>query len=181
MIAESIGVDGFREIRDLMGEQIMYTEVLRLGLAGMEANGSMTPGGLFAPAPGQSLGIFGAQFSARVQEILRKIGASGIIMQPSERDLANSELRPFLQRYMRGRNIGVDEKSRLFRLAWDLAADGFGMRQEIYEYWHRGDITRNKTNLYLGYDRGEIMSQIRELIGSPLAVRRSNGMVASDD
>ena len=32
MIAEAIGVDGFREIRDVMGEQIMYSEVLRLGL-----------------------------------------------------------------------------------------------------------------------------------------------------
>jgi aromatic ring hydroxylase len=181
MIAEAIGVDGFREIRDLMGEQIMYTEVLRLGLSGMEANGAMTPGGLFSPAPGQSLGIFGAQFSSRVVEILRKIGASGIIMQPSERDLAHPELRPFLERYMRGRNIGVDEKSRLFRLAWDLAADGFGTRQEIYEYWHRGDITRNKTNLYLGYDRRDIVDQIRELIAAPLHRPGKNGMVASDD
>jgi len=101
-------------------------------------------------------------------------------MQPSERDLAQPELRPFLERYMRGRNIGVDEKSRLFRLAWDLAADGFGIRQEIYEYWHRGDITRNKINLYLGYDRGEIVSQIRDLIAQPLPVRGANGMVALD-
>jgi 4-hydroxyphenylacetate 3-monooxygenase oxygenase component len=181
MIAEAIGVDGFREIRDLLGEQIMYTEVLRLGLSGMEANGAMTPGGLFSPAPGQSLGIFGAQFSGRVVEILRKIGASGIIMQPSERDLVQPELRPFLQRYMRGRNIAVDQKSRLFRLAWDLAADGFGTRQEIYEYWHRGDITRNKTNLYLGYDRRDIVDQLSELIAAPLHRRENNGMVASDD
>ena len=141
----------------------------------------MTPGGLFAPAPGQSLGIFGAQFSGRVLEILRKIGASGIIMQPSERDLANSELRPFLERYMRGRNIDVDEKSRLFRLAWDLAADGFGARQEIYEYWHRGDITRNKTNLYLGYNRSDIVEQIRQLIAAPLPVRGASHFLARDD
>lgn len=171
MIAESIGVDGFREVRDLMGEQIMYTEVLRLGIAGMEANGLMTPGGLFSPGGGPALGIFGAHFSNRVQEILRKIGASGIIMQPSEGDLANPELRPFLEKYMRGRNVGVDQKSRLFRLAWDLAADGFGARQEIYELWHRGDISRNRTNLYLGYDRTEIVGKINELISEPLPVR----------
>jgi aromatic ring hydroxylase len=102
-------------------------------------------------------------------------------MQPSERDLAHPDLRPFLERYMRGRNIGVDEKSRLFRLAWDLAADGFGTRQEIYEYWHRGDITRNKTNLYLGYDRRDIVNQLRELVATPLTRPGGNGIVASDD
>jgi 4-hydroxyphenylacetate 3-monooxygenase len=101
-------------------------------------------------------------------ELLRQVGTSGILMQPSERDLANAELRPYLDRYMRGRNIGVAEKSRLFRLAWDLVGDGYAQRQELYEYLHRGDLTRNRNNLYRSFDRSEINERIRTLLAQPL-------------
>ena len=55
-------------------------------------------------------------------ELMREICASGIIMQPSERDLASPEIRQYLDRYMRGKDVDVEYKSRHFRLAHDLAA-----------------------------------------------------------
>jgi aromatic ring hydroxylase len=116
----------------------------------------------------RGVGPWVAAMSGRMVEILRQVGASGIVMQPSEADLANPELRPYLEKYMRGRGWSVDEKSRLFRLAWDLAADSFGMRQELYEYLHGGDITRNRTNLYLAYDRSRVVERIKEMISKPL-------------
>ena len=168
LLAESIGVDGFREVRDKLGELITYAELVRLGLRGMEADAALTDGGLLAPGDNAALSIFAAQISPRLIEIVRDVGASGLIMQPSEADLAQPELRPYLERYMRGHNIGVDEKSRLFRLAWDLAGDSSGMRQELYERWHRGDIVRNRNNLYLRYDRRRIVERIRHMISQPL-------------
>jgi 4-hydroxyphenylacetate 3-monooxygenase len=125
------------------------------------------------------LGIIEAQISSRVSELVRQIGGSGLLMQPSEADLASPELRPLLERYMHGADIGVDEKSRLFRLGWDLTISAFGMRQELYEYWHRGDITRNRTNLYLRYNRTAVTDRIKELISKPLA--SPNGIVHSTD
>lgn len=168
MIADAIGVEGFREIRDRLGELISYCEIVRLGLRGLEADAFYTDGGLLAPGNDLALSSFAAQIAPRMIEILREISASGLVMQPSEADLAQPELRPFLERYMRGRNIGVDEKSRLFRLAWDLAGDSAGMRQDLYERWHRGDVVRNRTNLYLRYDRSQIVRRIKELISRPL-------------
>jgi 4-hydroxyphenylacetate 3-monooxygenase len=168
MVAEAIGVDGFREVRDKLGELISYAEMVRLALRGMEAECFVTTGGLMAPGASAAPGIFAAQITPRMLEILREIGASGLIMQPSEADLANPELRPFLDRYMRGRTIGVAEKSRLFRLAWDLVGDSSGTRQDLYERWHRGDIVRNRNNLYLRYDRSRIVERIRQLISEPL-------------
>ncbi|HZA21659.1 MAG TPA: 4-hydroxyphenylacetate 3-hydroxylase C-terminal domain-containing protein, partial [Dehalococcoidia bacterium] len=52
-------------------------------------------------------------------------------------------------KYMRGKGVGVEYKSRLYRLAHDLAVSSFGMRQEVYEYWHGGDPNRNRINLPL--------------------------------
>ena len=102
-------------------------------------------------------------------EIVRRIGASGLIMQPSEADLGTAELRPFVDKYMRGQEIGVAEKSRLFRIAWELAGDGFGSRQELYEYLHRGDPGAGRTRLLRSYDRSEVDERVRKLISAPLA------------
>ena len=54
--------------------------------------------------------------------------------------LANPELRPYLDWYIRGHNIGAAEKARLFRLTWSLAGDNSGSRQELYKRWHRERI-----------------------------------------
>jgi len=101
-------------------------------------------------------------------QLLREVSGSGMIMQPSENDLANPELRPFLDRYMKGKDVDVEYKSRLYRLAHDLAVSSFGMRQEVYEYWHGGDPNRNRINLLRGYDQSDMMDRIKGLVSKPL-------------
>ena len=64
--------------------------------------------------------------------------------------------------------MDVVYKSRLYRLAHDLAVSSFGMRQEVYEYWHGGDPTRNRINLLRGYDQSAMVDQIEDLISRPL-------------
>lgn len=168
LLAEAIGVHNFREIREKLGELISYAEIVRLGLRGMEADATCTASGLLAPGNDLALSSFAAQIAPRLVEIVREIGASGLIMQPDEGDLANPELRPFLEKYMHGHKIDVDRKSRLFRLAWDLVGNSSAMRQDLYERWHRGDIARNRTNLYLNYDRRDIVERIQTMINQPL-------------
>jgi 4-hydroxyphenylacetate 3-monooxygenase oxygenase component len=169
MLAHSIGVDAFRGIQEDLGELISYAETLRLGIVGAEAGATITPGGLLAPDNSYGLGFWSAEVSSRIVEIVRRIGASGLIMQPSEADLASAELRPYLDKYMRGHEIGVDEKSRLFRIAWELVGDGFGIRQELYEYLHRGDPGAGRTRLLRTYDRTQVDERVRKLISEPLA------------
>ena len=57
-------------------------------------------------------------------------------------------------------------KARLFRLAHDLAISSFGMRQELYEYWHGGDPNRNRINLLRSYDQSDMMDRIKALLSS---------------
>ncbi len=168
LIAEAIGIDGQPHVRDKLGEMISYLEMCRLALRGVEADAAPAPGGLLRPSGSPGFGNFVAQISERLMEILRQVGTSGLLMQPSEAALANPALRPYLDRYMHGKGIGVAEKSRLFRLGWELACDSFGGRQELYERLHRGDLLRNRSNLYLMYDRGRVVERIREMIAEPL-------------
>jgi 4-hydroxyphenylacetate 3-monooxygenase len=173
MIADAIGVDGFRGMRDKMGEMVSYAELVRVVLRGIEHKSFQTASGLTCPDESLGPAVFAAQITGRVSDILREIAASGLLMEPSEADLASPELRPLLERYMRGRNLGVDEKSRLFRLAWDLVGDATGSQEDLYERWHRGDLMGNRNLLYLQYDRTEMTQRIDEIIAKPLPLPRS--------
>jgi aromatic ring hydroxylase len=115
------------------------------------------------------MNIFFAQTSARMVQLLREIAGSGLIMQPSEKDLAHPEFRPYLDKYMRGKDVDVAYKARLLRVAHDLAVSSFGMRQELYEYWHGGDPNRNRINLLRSYDQRDMIDRIKQLLSRPLA------------
>ena len=168
MVAEAIGVVDYREVAAKLGEMATYCEVWRHAMEGVEHEAGPTPSGQWTLGPSRALHIWFTQVSGRMVELMREICASGIIMQPSENDLASPEIRPYLDRYMRGKDVDVDYKSRLFRLAHDLAASSFGLRQEIYEYWHGGDPNRNRINLLRSYDQSEMKGRIREMLQHPL-------------
>jgi aromatic ring hydroxylase len=161
LVAQAIGVYEYREVASKLGEMAANCEMLRLAMDGVEHSSRRTPG--MGP-----MGVWMAQTTWRMTELLREICGSGIVMQPSENDLANPELRPFLQQFMRGKDVEVDYKSRLFRFAHDLAMSSFGMRQDIYEYWHGGDPTRNRINLLRAYDQSDIMERIKDWCSRPL-------------
>src|SRR5918992_3775254 len=169
MIAEAIGVIEYREVAAKLGEMITYVEMWRHAMDGVEHNAFPTKGGLMSLGSMSGMNIFFAQTSARMVQLLREIAGSGLIMQPSENDLANPELRPYLERYMRGKGVDVEYKSRLYRLAHDLAVSSFGIRQEIYEYWHGGDPNRNRINLLRSYDQRDIIQRINDLVSRPLS------------
>ena len=102
-------------------------------------------------------------------QLLREISGAGMIMQPSENDFMNPEFRPYLDKYMRGKDVDAISKARLLRLAHDLAISSFGMRQELYEYWHGGDPNRNCINLLRSYDQSDMIDRIKALLSKPLA------------
>jgi 4-hydroxyphenylacetate 3-monooxygenase oxygenase component len=168
MVAEAIGVIDYREVAAKLGEMVTYCEVWRHAMEGVEHQARPTATGQWTLGPARDLHIWFTQVSSRMVELMREICASGIIMQPSENDLTNPEIRQYLDRYMRGKDVDVEYKSRLFRLAHDLAASSFGLRQEIYEYWHGGDPNRNRINLLRSFDQKEMKGRIRELLQRPL-------------
>ncbi len=168
MVARAIGVIEYREVATKLGEMVTYCELWRHAMEGVEHEASPSPSGQWSLGPAPVLHIWFAQTSGRMVALMREICGSGIIMQPSERDLANPKLRKYLDRYMRGKDVDVEYKSRLFRLAHELAASSYGMRQDIYEYWHAGDPNRNRINLMRSYDQSAIMNQVGDLLKQPL-------------
>ena len=44
--------------------------------------------------------------------------------------------------------MNAREKTKLFKLAWELASDKFGSRATTYEYYHGADPVRNLAKLH---------------------------------
>ncbi|MFF7457884.1 4-hydroxyphenylacetate 3-hydroxylase family protein [Kitasatospora sp. NPDC008115] len=164
LVAESIGVKGFRNIQEDLGRLAGYAELTEYFLDAAEARARVTDSGLLAPGDTAASRVWSAEVAASAVEIVRKIGASGLLMQPTAGDLANPRLRPHIDRYMRGKDIDAEHKSRLFRLAWELTGDGFGQRQDLYEYVHRGDLARNRINIFNRYDQSSTRERLLRLI-----------------
>lgn len=71
---------------------------------------------------------------------------------PTQGDLDNEELRPYIDKYVRGRpGISAEERIALFKLAWDVTGDSFGSRMAQYVRFYSGDPIRNMAGYYLGY------------------------------
>ena len=58
----------------------------------------------------------------RVNEIIRLIGSHNVLATPTAAQFADPELRPLIDKYLRGAgDVTAEERARVFRLGWDFA------------------------------------------------------------
>lgn len=60
---------------------------------------------------------------------------------------------PLLEKYLKGVGADAEQRSRVFRLAWDFAATALGSRNEQYERVYLGSVGRNLATLQVNGDR----------------------------
>ena len=92
------------------------------------------------PEYAQAYRVFGTIAYPRVKELTEIILASGLIYVNSHAaDFRAPELRPYLDKYLRGSD-GTDavERIKLMKLLWDALGTEFGGRHELYERNYAG-------------------------------------------
>ena len=90
--------------------------------------------------PGNAYQIIATMAYTRVKYLIEQTVASGLIYLNSHaRDFKNPEIRPYLDRYLRGSNgYKAEERVKLLKLLWDCLASEFGGRHELYEINYGG-------------------------------------------
>lgn len=86
----------------------------------------------------------------RIKEIIQQDVASGLIyVNSSAEDFNNPEIRPYLDKYVRGSN-GYDSVSRvkLMKMLWDAVGSEFGGRHELYERNYSGNHEQVRTDIF---------------------------------
>ena len=153
-LAQSIKVDGFLHVQQMLGEGVTYLELLKSSLYRAEHDVETTPtGAVRCPAmPLQSVARMMPRFYPRIVEIIQTIGAGGLMMMPSGADFTAPEIADDVARHFQGaEGVTAVDRVRLFKLAWDLTGEAFGSRAVQYERYYTGDPVRIMAQAYTNY------------------------------
>jgi 4-hydroxyphenylacetate 3-monooxygenase len=168
LLTEAIGVGQFQHVQADVAEIITTLETLRALLRAAEADAALNSYGVLTPAwaPLNTARNLYPRLYQRFPEILRKLGASGLMATPAEADVygpAGSDISVYLQ----AATLTGAERVRLFRLVWDTCVSAFASRQALYEYYFFGDPVRMAGAYVAGYDRSPYTERVRDFLNRP--------------
>lgn len=134
---EITGAGQFRGVQAGLGEVVAYRHAVHAMRDGMIESAQPGWNGTLDPNPG-----YGFAYAAmapgmyrRIREIIETVVASGLIYLNSHAvDFNTPEMRPYLDRYLRGSNGKTAlDRSKTMKLLWDAVGSEFGARHELYE------------------------------------------------
>lgn len=171
-VAQTVKADAHLHVQQLLGEAIDAVELVKGCITRAEVEfetndrGSIRPG--FRPL--QTVRTVLPRLYPRAVEILQTIGAGGLLMLPSAADF-DSPVGADVARYYAGAGVASVDRTRLFKLAWDICGDAFGQRALQYERYYAGDPVRLTAQTYLTYDRrvcDDLVDRALALAGDPV-------------
>lgn len=133
---------------DMLGELSNYVEMTRSALiAAVERCRTWPDGGVFPDARAfVPVRAILPQWMPRINEVLKLIGSHNLLAVASRGQLDDARLRPLLEEFLCGANgVGAEERSAVYRTAWDFVGSAFGSRNELYE---RNYLASQKTNRF---------------------------------
>ncbi len=139
---EAAGTKDYRGVQANVGEVIAWRNLFWALSDAMVRNPKPWIGDYLLPnmEPGNAYAIIATIAYTKIKYIIEQTVASGLIYLNSHaRDFKNPEIRPYLDRYLRGSNgYKAEERVKLLKLLWDCLATEFGGRHELYEINYGG-------------------------------------------
>jgi 4-hydroxyphenylacetate 3-monooxygenase oxygenase component len=182
-LAESINVLQFPNVQNNIREMITVAEMVRAAVLAAEHDAVPGPGGTVVPNPrylGQERFYFLEAFP-RLLEIVRTLGAGGLMMTPSAADV-RGPLAADIDRYYQAAALPADRRIELFALANDAACSAFAGRNVLYERFFAGDPWRLGSMAAMRYPlRGELQERIWAFLGRAREWDAGGGAVATPD
>ncbi len=148
---EIAGTDGFRGVQARLGEVLAWRNLF-WALSDASArnpvpwqNGAVLPNLQY----GMAYRWFMQLGYPRVREIVLQDVASSLVYVPSSaEDFKNTDLRPYLDRFLRGsRGVDAETRAKVMKLLWDAIGSEFGGRHELYERNYGGNHENSRIEL----------------------------------
>jgi 4-hydroxyphenylacetate 3-monooxygenase len=165
LLTDAIGIEQFQHVQEKVAEVIVALEQSRALLQAAESQSAPNAYGLWTPKwePLNACRNWYPRLYPRFAEIIRTLGASGLMALPTEADVLGPA-REDVDTYLQSATLDGAERVRLFRLAWDTAASAFAGRQTLYEYFFFGDPVRMAGALVGSYDREPYKQRVRDFL-----------------
>jgi 4-hydroxyphenylacetate 3-monooxygenase len=136
---------------DMLGELLCYIELTRSALLLSEEHSYDHGDGVFFPdeRPLNPLRAVMTDWIPRAMEIVTLIGGHNLLTTPSWAMLSAPRIRSSLDACLTSANgLGADERSALFRLAWDFVGSSLAGRQQLYERFYIRSGRSNRRLMY---------------------------------
>ncbi|MEC5422998.1 4-hydroxyphenylacetate 3-monooxygenase, oxygenase component [Virgibacillus sp. C22-A2] len=170
---DAIGIDQFQHVKD-KGTEIMLTlETMRSHLYRAEHNAKLDKSGTMTPdfdALNAARNWY-PRIYPRMVEIVKILGASGLMGIPTQADFQHEEIGPIIQRGLQGKNLDGYERVQLFRLAWDMTMSSFGSRQAHYEYYFFGDPVKMGMTYFDEFEKDTYKSYVADFMKKSSGVK----------
>jgi 4-hydroxyphenylacetate 3-monooxygenase len=121
-----------------------------------------------------------AVWMPRVAEIIILIGSHNLLTTPSRAQLDDPQLRPLIDEMLSGADGTLaEERSAVFRLAWDFVGSSLGGRGFLYERFYLTSAARNKQMLHLRFfDRTRSQALLNDMLSQSKTVSDNTGNAA---
>ena len=165
LLTEAIGIEQFGHVQADVAEVITTLEMLRAFGRAAQADAEPNDFGVLTPAwaPLNAARNLYPRLYQRFPEILRKLGASGLMATPTEADVAGPAAAD-IETYLQAAALGGAERVKLFRLVWDTCISAFSGRQALYEYYFFGDPVRMAGAYVNSYDKSPYQAAVRAFL-----------------
>ncbi len=181
---EIAGTNEFRGVQAQIGEVVVWRNICwALSDAQIQA---ATPWGDGYLLPNQEYGstvrVYGPEIYAKIKHIIYQVVASGLIYQNSHvQDWGVEELRPYLDKYLRGSNgIEAIDRIKLMRLLWDAVGTEFGGRHELYEMNYAGSHEDTRLAALMGATQSGQTAAFKAFAEKCMAEYDTNGWTVPD-
>lgn len=187
LLAKAVEITGSSEQRGIqarLGEVLAWRNLF-WGLSDAAArkpvewvNGAVLPNGDY----GMAYRWFMQVGYPRVREIaMQDLGSGLIYVNSSAEDFKNPEVRPYLDRFLRGsRGIEAVDRVKVMKLLWDAVGTEFGGRHELYERNYSGNHENTRIELLSGQTVSGQLDQYKAFVDSCLAEYDLDGWQVPD-
>lgn len=175
-MARSTKVDGFPNVQQQLAELYLFVEAQAALVERAENRAQATPFGTWAPDrwPLHTAQLYFFERYARMIDIVRAIGAGGLVGVPSFAD-TQGPIAEMVGLYFASAGQGAQDRIQLMRLAADAATSAFAGRQVLYERYYQGDPVRRAIAYCLDYPKDAMLARMEALMAEHRALARAAG------
>lgn len=174
LAADYNGILNVSHVREKFVDLISYAETTRALLEKSAERCIDKPNGQVAPDP-MTVNLAKSHFAHGYHEAVQHVQeiAGGILVTgPGDEDWQNEELRPFLQKYLIGRDgISGEQRMKLLNFIRDLTSSDYGAYQEVLAIHAEGSLQAERLQVFRAFNENGNARRVMRLAGRMAGVR----------